>query len=434
MAKFVSRMKVAFITIACLASSQGLHAQCANTTTLGISSTCFGTGSLMSSTGAAIFDLAVGFQALAFSTSGSGNTAVGAWAMNSNTTGSYDTGVGLNAMENITNGNYNTALGAWALTYSEAGDGNTAVGYYALGETDTTGGYNTATGYTALGVDTTGSYNVAAGSSALGANTTGSDNVATGPNALNDNTTGSSNVATGANALYDNKTGIDNTAVGASALSNQTAGNGNLALGIGAGVDYSGSESFNILLGNNGVAGESYVMRLGAVGLQAKAFIAGVHGVTSSSGIPVYVNSAGQLGTATSSRRFKEDIADMGAASDVLMKLRPVTFHYKAPYDDGQRVQQYGLIAEEVAEIDPNLVQYGDDGQPLTVRYHFVNAMLLGEVQKQHATLASQAALLARQAAEIANQKSEIATQKTALAALSDRLAKLEAAATAARQ
>ncbi len=188
------------------------------------------------------------------------------------------------------------------------------------------------------------------------------------------------------------------------------------------------------------MAGESYVMRLGAVGVQSKAFIAGVHGVTSSSGIPVYVNSSGQLGTATSSLRFKEDVADMGTASDELMKLRPVTFHYKAAYDDGQRVLQYGLIAEEVAAVDPGLVQYGDDGQPLTVRYHFVNAMLLGEVQKQHADLARQAALLAQQTAEIAGQRSEIAGQKAEIAgqkneiaALSDRLAKLEAAITAHR-
>jgi len=154
-------------------------------------------------------------------------------------------------------------------------------------------------------------------------------------------------------------------------------------------------------------------LRLGATGAQTKTFVAGIHGVTSSSGIPVYVNTLGQLGTATSSLRFKEDVTDMGGASDVLMKLRPVTFHYKAPYDDGQRVLQYGLIAEEVAAIEPGLVQLGDDGQPLTVRYHFVNAMLLGEVQKQHATIADQAALLARQTAEIA--------------ALSERLAKLEA-------
>jgi len=129
-------------------------------------------------------------------------------------------------------------------------------------------------------------------------------------------------------------------------------------------------------------------------------------------------------------------VADMGAASDALMKLRPVTFHYRAGYDDGQRLLQYGLIAEEVAEVDRGLVEYDGDGKPLTVRYHFVNAMLLGEVQKQHATIAGQAARIAQQQADLAGQRSAMAdlsqtmaTLNRTVATLTDRLAKLEAAA-----
>jgi hypothetical protein len=386
MTKWLSRMRYAFILIAGLAIHHGLYAQCANTTTLGVNSTCFGNYSMVNSAG--IFDTAFGSGTLNANSAGAANTAVGAWALGVNTTGSYNTGIGHNALTNNSTGNQNTSLGSWSLANSTTADGNTALGFNTLGGT-TTGAYNAATGYQALSNDTTGGYNV----------------------------------ATGANALAFSSTGIDNSAVGASALANLATGNANLALGVGAGVAYSGSESFNVLLASNGVAGESNVMRLGAAGVQTKAFVAGVHGVTSASGVPVYVNSSGQLGTTTSSVRFKEDVADMGTASDELLKLRPVTFRYKAPYDDGQRVLQYGLIAEEVAEVDPNLVQFGDDGQPLTVRYHFVNAMLLGEVQKQHATLANQSALLAQQTAEIASQKLEIA-------ALAARLAKLEAATT----
>jgi hypothetical protein len=152
--------------------------------------------------------------------------------------------------------------------------------------------------------------------------------------------------------------------------------------------------------------------------------------------VPVYVNSSGQLAASTSSLRFKEDVADMGAASDALMKLRPVTFHYRAEYDDGQRLLQYGLIAEEVAKVAPGLVEYDGDGKPFTVRYHFVNAMLLGEVQKQHATIAGQAARIAQQDAELAGQRSAMAalsqtleTLNRTVATLTHRLANLEAAA-----
>jgi Chaperone of endosialidase len=128
----------------------------------------------------------------------------------------------------------------------------------------------------------------------------------------------------------------------------------------------------------------------------------------------VFVNSSGQLGTTTSSARFKEDIEDMSSVSDVLLKLRPVTFHYRRLYDDGSRHQQFGLVAEEVARVDPDLVAFDGEGRPQTVRYHFVNAMLLNEVQKQHG--------------RIAELEAQLAEQRQKAVALEARLAKLEAA------
>lgn len=379
--------RFAFIVTAGLAISQGLQAQCADNSHVGIYSSCFGNFSMTASTSSANFDTALGDFTLSANTTGYSNTAVGAWALAGNTIGNGNTGVGINALSGNTTGYDNTAVGSFALSNGTPGSaGNTALGSFAMQQTST-GYFNTATGYGALSGNTSGNYNVVAG----------------------------------VDALADNTIGSENTAMGLEALQFLTTGSSNLALGFAAGYEYTGNESSNVLLANYGVAGDSNVMRLGMDGAQTTTFIAGISGVASASGVPVYINSSGQLGTATSSLRFKEDVASMGSASDELLALRPVTFRYKAPYDDGQRVLQYGLIAEEVAAVDPNLVQFGDDGRPLSVRYHFVNAMLLGEVQKQHATQTGQAALIARQAAELASQKAEIA-------ALAARLVKLEAA------
>jgi hypothetical protein len=305
---------------------------------------------------------------------------------------------------------------------NQTGEGNTAVGAQTL-EVSQAATDNTALGYLALNLDTTGS-----------------ENTATGGITLINNQTGNENSALGYGALYFNTSGSLNTAIGGTALASLTSGSSNLGLGVDAGRNYSGAESNNVVLANRGIAGESGVTRIGTNGTQTKAFIAGIYGATSSSGTWVLVNSAGQLGTTTSSLRFKEEVADMGTASADLMRLRPVTFRYKPPYDDGQRTLQYGLIAEEVAAVNPGLVQFGDDGQPLAVRYHFVYAMLLNEVQQQHSTIAGQSAHLAeqaarlddqarnldRQAVEIAGQRARIASQQTAIEELALRLAKLE--------
>jgi hypothetical protein len=298
----------------------------------------------------------------------------------------------------VSTGSGNTALGDNALSSNTTGFFNTAVGFDAC-MVNTTGFENTAVGTFALSANTTGDLNTAVGTGALPSNTTGNTNTAVGVDALDSNTTASSNTAVGYEALFGTSTGSNNTAVGANALSN-TSGAGNIGVGRLAGSNIT-TGSNNIDIGNNPPGNESNTIRIGNTSVQTATFLAGVNGATSSSGTQVFVNSSGQLGTVTSSRRFKEEVEDMGEASAGLMKLRPVTFRYKAAYDDGSRLLQYGLIAEEVAQVYPDLVQYDDQGKPFTVRYHSINAMLLNEVQKQHATIEQQKAELQGQEARI---------------------------------
>jgi hypothetical protein len=223
----------------------------------------------------------------------------------------------------------------------------------------------------------------------------GSGNFFSGENAGNLTMTGKYNTATGAYALHSNTTGQQNTASGNGALFLNTTGNSNTAIGVNAGYNQTNGSN-NIYIGNGliGVAGESNVIRIGRGA--TKTYIKGIYGSTVSSDVAVYINSLGKLGTLPSSQRFKEDIRDMGDATAGLMKLRPVTFYYKPEYTDGPRRLQYGLIAEEVAEIYPELVNYSEDNRPNTVYYQFVNAMLLNEVQKQHRKIEDLEARLAR--------------------------------------
>jgi hypothetical protein len=294
----------------------------------------------------------------------------------------------------VSTGSGNTALGDNALASNTTGFFNTAVGFDSL-TTNTTGFENTGVGTFALTANTDGSLNTALGTGALPSNTRGNTNTAVGVEALNANTTASANTAVGYEALAGTRTGGNNTAVGANALDG-TSGSGNVALGSLAGGNIA-TGSNNIDIGNNPPGDESNTIRIGNTAVQTATFLAGVNGATSSSGTEVFVNSSGQLGTVTSSLRFKEDLENMGDASQGLMKLRPVTFRYRAPYDDGSRLLQYGLVAEEVAKVYPDLVQYDDKGQPFTVRYHMINAMLLNEVQKQHSTIEQQKAQLQEQ-------------------------------------
>jgi Chaperone of endosialidase len=283
------------------------------------------------------------------------------------------------------------------------GNLNTGVGASAL-SSNAAGFFNTATGAFALQLNTTGDENTADGEGALNKNGTGFGNTATGSLALSNNTTGAFNTAAGRLALFDNDSGDGNTAIGGNALLN-TTGSGNIGIGLDACVNTT-TGSVNICVGSPGVAGESSTIRLGTVGIQTATFIAGISGTTSPGGVGVFINGNGQLGTATSSRRVKEGIREIGEESAGLMRLRPVAFRYK-PQIDPVGLAQYGLIAEEVADVYPDLVVYDRDGQPETVRYHLINALLLNEVQKQHNT--------------IEQQKDEIEELKARLGRLEDR-------------
>jgi len=332
-------------------------------------------------------DTAYGFYALCYNTSGYENTAVGSGALFSNTTGNFNTANGVNALRFNVGGSYNTAAGYGALELNGPGSYNTATGYCAL-YLNNTGGENTAFGDYALYANTGGTFNVANGYRTLYANTNGSCNIATAYGALYNNTSGSGNVAEGYAALYSNTTGGDNVAIGTDAGFN-SSGNANILLGAQAGY-YLTTGSDNIAIGNRGAAADTGIIRIGTVGQQGQAFIAGINGVGVSGAVPVYINSSGQLGTVTSSQRFKYDIKDIGSKSDKLMDLRPVTFRYKEAADDGSHPLQYGLIAEEVAKVYPDLVQYDKQGKPFTVYYHLLTPMLLDQIQKEHQQLAAQ--------------------------------------------
>ena len=296
--------------------------------------------------------------------------------------GRTSTALGLGALAANTNGINNTAVGASTLAANTTGFSNTALGARAL-DSNTTGSGNTGLGHNALGANTTGGSNTAVGPSALQSNTTGFGNSALGFNALADNTTGSNNTAVGGTALA-NTTGFSNTAVGFGALLQATSGNANIALGSFAGANVT-TGSNNIYVGHAGLAGDGGTTRIGA-SLQTSTFIAGIRGVTTglANAIPVLIDSQGQLGTTSSSHRVKTDIHDMAEASHGLLRLRPVSFRYRHPAADGARPLQYGRIAEEVAEVFPELVAYTPGGQPETVFYHLLPAMLLNELQRQH--------------------------------------------------
>jgi hypothetical protein len=308
-----------------------------------------------------------------------GNTAEGSSALLSLTTGTYNTALGLFSLRSNTTGNFNTATGAGALL-SNTGDQNTATGAGAL-LSNTIGIRNTANGAFTLFSNTTGIENMANGYQALFNNTSGSENTANGAFALFHNTTGHDNAANGQAALVNNTTGNDNTADGVTALDNNTTGNNNIAVGSTAGFNLTTGD-FNIDIGNSGVAGEAFTIRIGDVERQTRAFIAGIFAVPVA-GTGVVVDSDGQLGVAVSSQRFKDEIKPMDKASEAILALKPVTFRYKHEIDP-KRIPQFGLVAEEVEKVNPDLVVRDKEGKPYSVRYDQVNAMLLNEFLKEH--------------------------------------------------
>jgi hypothetical protein len=249
-------------------------------------------------------------------------------------------------------------------------------------------------GFAGGGFATTGVSNSAFGIGSLFSNTTGGHNAAFGTQCLQANTTGDQNAAFGDLSLWVNTTGNNNAAFGAGSMNSNTTGGGNIAIGISAGSSLTTGDN-NIDIGNVGAAAEGNTIRIGTAGNQTRTFIAGISGVTTgAAGVAVLVDANGQLGTISSSRRFKDDIADMDAASSGLRSLRPVTFHYKTDQSPSGRTLQYGLIAEEVANVYPELVARSADGQIETVMYHLLPSMLLNEYQKQQRTLEAQAARL----------------------------------------
>jgi len=366
--------------------------------TTGSANTALGAGALSNNNGDD--NTATGVNALANNTSGSANTANGVNALFVNTDGSNNTATGFNALYS-NNGENNTATGAQALYSNESGDANTATGVDAL-LNNTSGSSNTATGASALLSNQSGNSNTASGTNALWRNITGDFNTATGVAALSRNTGGTDNTATGLSALASNETGSFNTATGSGALSSNT-GNNNTALGSFAGSNLTAG-SFNIDIGNQGVAGESGTIRIGNV--QTRTFVAGISGA-GVSGMAVKVNASGQIGTAPSSARFKQNIKIMGDKSDALYALRPVTFRYR-PEIDPEGMQQFGLVAEEVEKVDRDLVVRDAGGKPYTVRYEAVNAMLLNEFLKEHREFLKEHRKVEQLEATVAQQQKQI--------------------------
>ena len=319
------------------------------------------------------FTTAEGTKALFSVTNGSANTAVGWYSLFSNAEGSFNTATGAGTLLFNTADN-NTAVGGAALLFNTEGSNNTAVGVGAL-LSNNTGFANVAVGSSALYSNTTGVQNTAIGDDALFNNTIGQNNAAIGRLSLFHNTEGVANTATGTEALTSSITGIGNTAIGYQALTNAT-NDGNTALGYRAGLN---------------VTTASNVISIGHLGANVSnsCFINNIRGAIGAmgDGIAVLIDSHGQLATSPSSRRFKKEIKPMDKASDAILALKPVTFHYKS---DATGTPQFGLIAEEVAKVNPDLVVRDADGEIYTVRYDAVNAMLLNEFLKEHRRIEEQ--------------------------------------------
>jgi Chaperone of endosialidase len=301
-------------------------------------------------------------------TDGGFNTAIGWSSLFANTTGSFNTGVGAGTLSANTSDNC-TAVGAGALTLNTNGEDNCAVGAFALLR-NTTGHGNVAIGFAALVNNNRGTFNTAVGDSALNSNVGGFSNTAVGNAALSSCKNGDENVAVGDSAGMSITRGKSNVAVGQSAGQHITKGSGNLLLGAFAGENVTDASGV-ICIDSDGA------------NVDNTTWIRGVYNVTtqSSTTMPVIVSDTGQLGTIVSSKRFKKDIATMEKASEAILSLRPVTFHYKT---DTKGTPQFGLIAEEVAKVNPALVLPDKEGKPYTVRYDAVNAMLLNEFLKEH--------------------------------------------------
>jgi hypothetical protein len=341
------------------------------------------------------FNTADGQNALASLTTGSANTAVGWFSLSSDTDGSFNTGVGAGTLL-FNTASENTAFGAAALLFNTTGSQNTAVGAAALLNNNSI--QNTAIGHQALNANTTGLTNAAGGLFALLNNVDGSSNTAFGTAALQNNISGSSNQALGRGALRF-ATGSNNIGIGREAGTNMTTADNVISIGSpGDGTAFTASD---------------------------RCFIGNIRGVVVGNldGIPVIVDSDGQLGTSNSSRRFKKDIKPMERTSEAILALKPVAFHYKdADTKKAENTPQFGLIAEDVAEVNPNLVVLDSNGEPLTVRYDAVNAMLLNEFLKEHKKVEEQQTNITQLNSKMANQAAIVAQQQKGMEVLTAQL------------
>jgi hypothetical protein len=349
-------------------------------------------------------DTAVGSYALFATTIGDSNTAVGSEALTANTTGCGNTAIGAAALSFNTTGCNNTAAGISALQGNTTGKYNVATGSGAL-DNNSTGNENTGNGLNALYSNLIGSRNTGAGSSALFYNTSGNYNTATGYQSLYSNTTGYRNEASGSWALQFNTIGHDNTASGQGALLSNTSGSYNIGLGQNAGY-YVTTGSANIEIGNVGTAADHNIIRIGTSCAQTATYITGIENAKVT-GSAVYITSTGQLGVLASSERYKTKVASMGGSSGKLKALRAVTYELKS---DPKAGVQYGLIAEEVAKVYPELVIRGEKGEIEGVRYEELTPMLLNELQQQQRRLADQQA-------ELQDMQSQLADLRRAMVA-----------------
>ena len=308
------------------------------------------------------------------------------------------------AVAQSTTGLQSTALGTGA---SSAGTQNTAMGFNSL--TNNSGTGNTAAGSSALAANVSGTNNVGLGALALSNNASGHSNTAVGAQSLLNNGIANNNTAVGLQSLFNHTTNCCNTAVGMQAMLNDIAGQNNVAIGNNAlsnssnGSEnialgnYAGSQitgSSNIAIGHAGVASESNAIRIGTPGVHMNTYLAGVTGTSAPNGSQVLIDSTGHLGTFSSSRRYKEDIREIGDASNRLMELQPVQFRYRQPASDGSKPLQYGLVAEDVDTVFPELVVHDGSGRIESVQYHELPALLLNELQKQHRVIADQAEVI----------------------------------------
>ena len=376
------------------------------------------------------YNTAFGSNAFVNNTTASGNSALGAFALAANTIGAYNTASGLQALTSNTTGTNNNAVGSGSLYSNTTGNDNNASGFQALFSnttgidnnavgsgslySNTTGGYNNAVGFLALYHNTSGLQNNASGYLSLYQNTTGNYNTGYGAFSIYANTAGIGNNGTGYGALYRNTTGGYNSADGYYALGANTTGSNNIAIGQYAGYSVT-TGSNNIDIGNRAVGADSAIIRIGTQGINRAAYVAGISGVNVTGGATVVVNSSGQLGVVSSSLRYKEDVRSMGSVSDRLLALRPVTFRYKQADEKGQKPEQYGLIAEEVAKVMPELVVYNQKGQPETVAYQTLAPLLLNELQRERKRTDERVSDLHRQ---LTAQDQELQSMKSQLAEL----------------